>query len=104
MDGMEELLDRIADAVAERVVQRIQGLKETYTVDDLIERYGKSRSTINRLIAEGAFGETIRVGEKSHVVTAEGLRHFEETRTGERRREKAESPVRRRRRADPGPI
>ena len=51
MDGMEELLDRIADAVAERVVQRLQGLKETYTVDDLIKRYGKSRSTINRLIA-----------------------------------------------------
>lgn len=44
MDGMEELLDKIADAVAERVVQRMRGLKETYTVTDLAERYGKPRS------------------------------------------------------------
>lgn len=104
MDGMEELLDRIADAVAERVVQRLQGLKETYTVDDLIKRYGKSRSTINRLIAEGAFGETIQLGERSRVVTAEGLRYFEQTRLGAGREVKTAPPVRRRRHADPGPI
>lgn len=104
MDGMEELLDRIADAVAERVVQRLQGLKETYTVDDLIKRYGKSRSTINRLIAEGAFGETIQLGERSRVVTAEGIQHFEQTNTGGRQREKAAAPMHRRKRADPGPI
>lgn len=104
MDGMEELLDRIADAVAERVVQRLQGLKETYTVDDLIKRYGKSRSTINRLIAEGAFGETIQLGERSRVVTAEGLRYFEQTRLGAGREVKTAPQVRRRRHADPGPI
>lgn len=41
MDGMEELLERIADVVAEKVVERLQGQKATYTVDDLIKRYGK---------------------------------------------------------------
>ncbi|WP_303915740.1 AlpA family transcriptional regulator, partial [Subdoligranulum variabile] len=104
MDGMEELLERIADVVAEKVVERLQGTKETYTVTDLAERYGKSRSTIHRLMAEGAFGQTIQVGERSRVVTAEGLRHFEQTRTGGRQREKAAAPMHRRKRADPGPI
>lgn len=104
MDGMEELLDKIADAVAERVVQRMRGLKETYTVTDLAERYGKSRSTIHRLMAEGAFGKTIQVGERSQVVTAEGLRYFEQTRMGAGREVKTAPQVRRRRHADPGPI
>lgn len=104
MDGMEELLERIADVVAEKVVERLQGTKETYTVTDLAERYGKSRSTIHRLMAEGAFGKTIQVGERSRVVTAEGLRYFEQTSTGGRKREKAAAPMHRRKRADPGPI
>lgn len=104
MDGMEELLERIADAVAEKVVERLQGAKETYTVTDLAERYGKSRSTIHRLMAEGAFGETIQVGERSRVVTAEGLRYFEQTRMGAGREVKTAPQVRRRRHADPGPI
>lgn len=104
MDGMEELLERIADVVAEKVVERLQGSKETYTVTDLAERYGKSRSTIHRLMAEGSFGKTIQVGERSQVVTAEGLRYFEQTRMGAGREVKTASPVRRRRHADPGPI
>lgn len=104
MDGMEELLERIADVVAEKVVERLQGSKETYTVTDLAERYGKSRSTIHRLMAEGAFGQTIQVGERSRVVTAEGLRHFEQSRMGAGREVKTATPVRRRRHADPGPI
>lgn len=104
MDGMEELLDKIADAVAEKVVQRMQEQKATYTVEDLIKRYGKSRSTINRLIAAGAFGETIRLGERSRVVTEEGLRQFEQANTGTGREGKTAPPVRRRRHTDPGPI
>lgn len=104
MDGMEELLERFADAVAEKVVQRMEKRKDTYTVGELAERYGKSRSTIHRLMAEGAFGETIQVGERSRVVTAEGLRQFEQTRTGAGRAGKTAAPVRRRRHADPGPI
>lgn len=104
MDGMEELLEKIADVVAEKVVERLQGRKETYTVTDLAERYGKSRSTIHRLMAEGAFGKTIQVGERSQVVTAEGLRYFEQTRMGAGREVKTAPQVRRRRHADPGPI
>lgn len=104
MDGMEELLELIADAVAEKVVQRTQGQKETYTVTDLAERYGKSRSTIHRLMAEGAFGQTIQVGERSRVVTAEGLRYFEQTRMGAGKTGKTAVQGRRRRHADPGPI
>ncbi|PWM57903.1 MAG: hypothetical protein DBX91_10250 [Subdoligranulum variabile] len=104
MDGMEELLERFADVVAEKVAQKMQGTKETYTVSDLAERYGKSRCTIRRLMAAGAFGETIQVGERSRVVTADGLRHFEQTRTGAGREEQTRPGGRRRRHADPGPI
>ena len=55
-------------------------------------------------MAEGAFGKTIQVGERSQVVTAEGLRYFEQTRMGAGREVKTAQPVRRRRHADPGPI
>ena len=105
MDGMDELLDRFAAAVADKLAERLQGQKETYTVAELAERYGNSKCTIRRLIANGEFGEPIRVGERTCVIPAEGVRGFEESRKGRRRAERAaEQAGRRRSRPDPGPI
>lgn len=106
-DAMNMVLDMLADALAEKVMQRMESRKETYTVEDLAARYGCSKCTIRRKIAAGEFGEPVAVGERTKVVTAAGVRRFEENAAVPAgRRHKTEIPVRRsgKLRGEPGPI
>ena len=106
-DAMNMVLDMLADALAEKVMQRMESRKETYTVEDLAARYGCSKCTIRRKIAAGEFGEPVAVGERTKVVTAAGVRRFEENAAAPAgRQHKTEIPARRsgKLRGEPGPI
>ena len=106
-DTMNMVLDMLADALAEKVLQRMESHKETYTVEELAARYGCSKCTIRRKIAAGKFGEPVVVGERTRVVTAAGVRQFEENAAVPAgRRRKTEIPARRsvKLRGEPGPI
>ena len=50
-DTLSAFFDALADAVAERVLQKMHGVKETYTVAELAERYGCSTCTISSRLA-----------------------------------------------------
>ena len=106
-DAMNMVLDMLADALAEKVLQRMESWKETYTVEELAARYGCSKCTIRRKIAAGEFGEPVVLGERTKVVTAAGVRQFEENAAVPAgRRRKTEIPARRsgKLRGEPGPI
>lgn len=106
-ETMNALLDALADALAERLAERMPrgGPKDTYTVEQLAERYGMSKSSIQRLIRAGEFGDTINAGPRTHLVTAEGVQHFESVHTSPAYMRKQEKTVQRRTaHRDPGPI
>lgn len=48
---------------------------QLYSLSDLAGRFGKSKDTIRRWIANGDFGEQVQTGN-SVMVTEEGLRHY----------------------------
>lgn len=103
--ALSALLDALADALCDRLAARLEAGRQTYTAAQLAERYGTSTANIHRLIRAGAFGETINVGERTRLVTAEGLREFERTRTGPGcTRKERRAPRRAAGRPDPGPI
>lgn len=104
---MNALLDDLADALAERLAERIPrgGQPPTYTAAQLAERYGMSKSSIQRLIRAGAFGETINTGPRTHLVTAEGVRQFDEAHTAPAYTPRQGKVVQRQgKHRDPGPI
>lgn len=106
-DALNAMLDMLAEALAEKVLQRLESQKETYTVADLAARYGCSECTIRRKIAAGEFGETVNVGERNKVVTAAGVRQFEAQATapaGSRSRNAVPPRRNSKHRAEPGPI
>ena len=106
-ETMSALLDALADALAERLAERMPrgGPKDTYTVEQLAERYGMSKSSIQRLIRAGEFGDTINAGPRTHLVTAEGVRQFELAHTAPAHKTQQGKAIRRRgRHIDPGPI
>lgn len=85
MSNLDTVLDALVDALVERLMSRLpaEGApKETYTPEELAARYGMSKSSINRRIRAGEFGETINTGPRTHLVTAAGLRQYEEAHTG----------------------
>ena len=85
MSNLDTVLDALVDALVERLVSRLpaEGApKETYTPEELAARYGMSKSSINRRIRAGEFGETINTGPRTHLVTVAGLRQYEEAHTG----------------------
>lgn len=106
-DVMNALLDALADALVEKISARMPpgGQQQTYTAAQLAERYGTSTASIHRMIRAGEFGETLNVGERTKLVTAEGLREFERTHTGPGyTRKERRAPRRASSRPDPGPI
>ena len=73
--NFDAILDALADALVERLASRLTAggagtPKETYTPEELAERYGMSKSSINSRIRAGEFGETINTGPRTHLVTA----------------------------------
>lgn len=108
MSNLDNILDALADALVERLVSRLaaEGTpKETYTPEELAERYGMSKSSINSRIRAGEFGETINTGPRTHLVTAAGLRQYEEAHTGPAYDGKTVTrATQRRTHRDPGPI
>ena len=100
-DTLSAFFDALADAVAEKVLQRMHGEKETYTVKELAERYGCSACTIRRKIAAGEFGTPVKLGERTQVIPADGVRQFENAHA---RRQVKSSTRRRSVRGEPGPI
>ena len=109
MRNLDTVLDALVDALVERLVSRLpaEGApKETYTPEELAARYGMSKSSINRRIRAGEFGETINTGPRTHLVTAAGLRQYEEAHTGPAHDGKVGTykPRRSAKHRDPGPI
>ena len=76
MTNLDSILDALADALVEKIAARLPpgGQQQTYTVAQLAERYGMSKSSISRRVRAGEFGETINAGTRTHLVTAEGVR------------------------------
>ena len=111
MSNLDNILDALADALVERLLSRLAAdgagtPKETYTPEELAARYGMSKSSIHARIRAGEFGETINVGTRTHLVTAAGLRQFEEAHTGPAHDGKVGTykPRRSAKHRDPGPI
>ena len=104
-DILKAILDYLAEAMCDRMSARMDASQQKYTAAQLAERYGTSTTSIHRMIRAGEFGETINVGERTKLVTAEGLREFERTHTGPgyTRKERC-APRRASSRPDPGPI
>ena len=108
MTNLDSILDALADALVEKIAARLPpgGQQQTYTVAQLAERYGMSKSSISRRVRAGEFGETINAGTRTHLVTAEGVRKFDAEHTGPAYQGQAGDRVYRRRvkPVDPGPI
>ena len=104
-DVLNDFLNALADALCDRLAARMDTDQQTYTAAQLAERYGTSTASIHRMIRAGEFGETLNVGERTKLVTAEGLREFERTHTGPGyTRKERRAPRRASSRPDPGPI
>lgn len=104
-DILNAILDYLAEALCDRMTARMDASQQTYTAAQLAERYGTSTASIHRMIRAGEFGETLNVGERTKLVTAEGLREFERTNTGPGyTRKERRAPRRASSRPDPGPI
>lgn len=104
-DILNAFLDALADALCDRMAARMDADQQTYTAAQLAERYGTSTASIHRMIRAGEFGETLNVGERTKLVTAEGLREFERTHTGPGyTRKERRAPRQASSRPDPGPI
>lgn len=104
---LDAILDALADALVEKIAQRLPpgGRQDTYTIDQLAERYGMSRASIARRVRAGEFGETINAGPRTHLVTAQGVAAYDAAHTGPAHKGRtAARPARRRVHADPGPI
>ena len=108
MTNLDSILDALADALVEKIAARLPpgGQQQTYTVAQLAERYGMSKSSISRRVRAGEFGETINTGPRTHLVTAAGLRQYEEAHTGPAHDGKVGTykPRRSAKHRDPGPI
>ena len=108
MTNLETILDALADALVEKIAARLPpvGQQQTYTVSQLAERYGMSKASIARRLRAGEFGETINAGSRTHLVTAAGLRQYEEAHTGPAHDGKVGTykPRRSAKHRDPGPI
>lgn len=74
---MDELLERLADMVADRVLAKLGAEKDLYTVNDLSERYALSKDAIRKKVRAGEFGETVNCGEKSYLIPKEGVRKYD---------------------------
>ena len=102
-DILNALLNYLAEEICDRMEERLQN--RNYTAAQLAERYGTSTASIHRMIRAGEFGETLNVGERTKLVTAKGLREFENTHTGPGYTRKERRALRRSSsRPDPGPI
>lgn len=108
MTNLDTILDALADALVEKIAARLPpgGQQQTYTIDQLAERYGMSKASIARRVRAGEFGETINAGSRTHLVTAAGVAKFEADHTGPAHGGNAGAYRTRRRtqHRDPGPI
>jgi len=108
MTQSEMILSALAELLAPKVAELLsdaQPQKDLYSVADLCSRYGVSRETIGRRIRAGEFGETINVGERRRMVTAAGVRAYDEAHLGAPyTRNQSTLPHRRKRHGEPQPI
>lgn len=108
MTQSETILNALADLLAPKVAELLrdaQPEKELYSVADLAKRYSVSRETINRRIRAGEFGETINMGERRKMVTAAGVRLYDQAHLGAPyTQHEITLPRRRKRHGDPQPI
>lgn len=108
MTQSETILNALADLLAPKVADLLrdaQPEKELYSVADLAKRYSVSRETINRRIRAGEFGETINMGERRKMITADAVRKYDQAHLGAPyRRQDATLPHRRKHHGDPQPI
>lgn len=108
MTNIDAILDALADALVEKITSRMPpgGRQDTYTIDQLAERYGMSRASIARRVRAGEFGETINAGPRTHLVTAAGVAKFDADHTGPAHDGEVGTyrPRRRTQHRDPGPI
>lgn len=56
MTNLDSILDALADALVEKIAARLPpgGQQQTYTVAQLAERYGMSKSSISRRVRAGS--------------------------------------------------
>lgn len=103
---LDLIVNALADAVAARIRDRMQQPQKTaYTVEEVAERYSVSKDSVRRWAANGDFGPLLHVSERVHLITAEGIREFEASRTGPPGQGRAQNPQKRKaRRPNPGPI
>lgn len=107
MTQSETILNALADLLAPKVADLLrdtQPEKELYSVADLAKRYSVSRETISRRIRAGEFGETINMGERRKMVTAAGVRFYDEAHLGAPYTRHDATPRRRKHHGDPQPI
>lgn len=108
MTNIDTILDALADALVEKIAQRLPpgGQQQTYTTAQLAERYGMSRASIAQRVRAGEFGDTINAGTRTHLVTAAGVAKFESEHTGPAHDGKVGTykPRRSAKHRDPGPI
>lgn len=108
MTTIDTILDALADALVEKIAQRLPpgGQQQTITVVQLAELYGMSKASIARRVRAGEFGETINAGPRTHLVTAAGVAKFDADHTGPAHDGEVGTyrPRRRTQHRNPGPI
>ena len=108
MKLLDEILNKLLDSLADKVVQRLQSPhKDLYTAKDLADRYGISPAAVRRRMAAGEFGELVEVGDRTRLVPWKGVQLYEAAHTGPSDCGIKASPSPKRRmapRGNPGPI
>ena len=81
-----DFLKLLATAVAEELEARLPDMigrtKELWTAEELAKRYNLSPASVRRRIQAGEFGEVVRAGGRTKLVTLEGVRAYEAAHTG----------------------
>ena len=81
-DFLKLLATAVADELEARLPDMIGRTKELWTAEELAERYSLSPASVRRRIQAGEFGEVIRAGGRTKLVTLEGVRAYEAAHTG----------------------
>ena len=78
---MTDLEQAIADMVR-KALEELTAPDRLCSAEELAERYHRSPTTIQAWIRAGEFGETVNTGTRSHLVTEEGIRRYDENHRG----------------------
>ena len=81
-DFLKLLATAVADELEARLPDMIGRTKELWTAEELAERYNLSPASVRRRIQAGEFGEVVRAGGRTKLVTLEGVQAYEAAHTG----------------------